>query len=71
MKSSYSFQDRGRDRWNQFPNVLSKTFCMIIWQAYQRWKLFGDKQNNIPPQLHKRGGEIRVKRGSTTKTGAD
>ena len=29
MKSSYSFEDRGTDKENQFLNVLSKTFQMI------------------------------------------
>ena len=29
MKASYSFEDRGTDRQNQFRYVLSKTFRMI------------------------------------------
>ena len=34
MKSSYSFEDRGTDRRNQFRNALSKTFRMIIMSLY-------------------------------------
>ena len=30
-KSSYSFEDRGTDRRNQFQNVLAKTFRMVFY----------------------------------------
>ena len=58
MKSRYLFEKRGTDRRNLFRNVLSKTFQMIIWHAYQSIKLVGKEENNIPPPLHQGEGII-------------
>ena len=48
-KISYSFEDRGIDRQNQFGNVLSKTFRMIYDTPIKAEKLVGDEENIPPP----------------------
>ena len=52
-KASYSFEDRGTDgQTESISECTLKDLSNDIWHAYQSWKLVGDEENNIPPQLH-------------------